>query len=232
MSAKKQMNVIPLERKKTAALKTLRRMFKLPALSSVIQRGSSDSTYELKFEDGKFIVLGSSLEVHQQSKVRARLFDAHVRMPKYDAKEWDEVLDALCAAAEEVETFTEAEELKNYVFGYVRTHLSSAVIDADDAEELLKKLQERQTRYKGFIDIRDKVVYLPLGKFVDFVNSARGGRMSERDVANMLSRHDFKYRQKGVRYIGESNESRTLNGGRFWISPDGYVADLFDESKK
>jgi hypothetical protein len=231
MSAKTKDNVVPLERKRTAALKTLRSTFKLPSLASVIQRGSSDSTYELKLEDGKFIVLGSSLEVHQQSKVRARLFDAKVRMPKYDAKEWDKILDALCNAAEEIETFTEAEELKNYVFGYARSHLSMSVIDAGDPEELLKKLQERFTRHKGFIDKRENVVYLPLGKFVDFVNTACGGRMSERDVANMLSRHDFKYRQKSVRYT-DTNESRTFNGGRFWVSPDGYIEDLFDSAKK
>ncbi len=226
-------NVVPLERKKSAALKTLRRMFKLPTLVSVIQRGSGDSTYELRLEGGKFIVLGGSLEVHQQSKVRARLFDAKVRLPKYDAKEWDEVLDALCDAAEEVETFTEAEELKNYVLGYARNHLAGACsIDAGDSEGLLKMLRAKHTRYKGFVDVQGRVAYLPLGKFTDFINAARGGRMSERDVANMLSRHDFKYRQKSVRYTDAEGESRTLNGGRFWISPEGYLDELFDSEKR
>jgi len=135
-------------------------------------------------------------------------------------------------AAEEVETFTEAEELKNYVLGYARAHLGASVIDASDGEALLKMLRAAHTRHKGFVDAHGKAAYLPLGRFTDFVNRERGGRMSERDVANMLSRHDFKYRQKSVRYSDDDGESKTLNGGRFWVSPDGYLDELFESKRR
>jgi len=89
MSAKgkPKSNIAPFrDKKKAKALELLRKSFNLSKLAAVIKRGSSDSTYELKLEDGSFIVLGSAYEVHQQAKVQAKLFDAKARMPKHDAR--------------------------------------------------------------------------------------------------------------------------------------------------
>lgn len=237
MSAKRKpkSNVASFKDKKKAdALELLRESFDLPTLAAVVKRGGSDSTYELKLEDGSFIVLGSAYEVHQQAKVRAKLFDARARMPKHDARAWDDVLDAIRDAAEEVETFTEAEELMNYVAGYVKgqrtgkgeygglreMNLDLETAEASrDEERFLNTIRHR--RHKGFVDGRR--VYLSQAGFTLYINLIRSGRFSERDVAEMLSRHGFEYKQKTVAYVNASGERRTVNAGRFWWSPEGYL---------
>lgn len=229
MSAKLQTKVFQFDvRKKNAALKTLRGLFKLPTLASVIQRGSSDSTYELKLEDGKIIVLGNSNEIHQQSKVRARLFDANVIMPKYSSEKWDGVLRAIRDAADVVETLTEAEELRGYVIeilGVHRSHLNyddiaSVDFNDEDKTELLKTLDDRKNR--GFYDRRRGAVYLPLRKIIEHLNFNSGRRWTQREVVALLTRHDFTHRQKSVRYTDRNGTSKVFNAGTFWTSPEGY----------
>lgn len=229
MSARvKSRKVVPLRSDtKEEALETLREMFDLPTLASVIQRGSSDSTYELKLSDGKIIVLGSATEVHQQSKVRARLFDVDVILPPYSREKWGEVLRAIRDAVERVETFTEAEELKSYVVGYKNKHkpYDLARVESEEDEMLTDKLHRKAAKDLGFLDSRNGTICLSLNKFTAYLNCERNGRWSERDVANMLSRHGFIHRQKSVRYRDEKGESKTFNFGRFWISPDDYLTD-------
>lgn len=227
------------ERRRAAALKSkadaialLRERFHLPKLAAVIQRGSSDSTYELKLEDNSIIVLGSAYEIHQQAKVRARLFDAKAVMSKYSAEKWDEVLRAIRDAAEEVETFTEAEELRNYVQSYMRVNSTTkrehqglarlSLNEFKNEEALLSFL--RVKRHKGFFD--DRRVYLSQSGFTAYINAFRSGRYSDRDVADMLSRHGFEYKQKTIAYTSESGERKTFNAGRFWCSPEGYLDEL------
>jgi hypothetical protein len=185
-------------------------------------------------------VLGNAYEIHQQAKVRARLFVAKVRMPRFDARDWDEVLDCICAAAEYVEMYTEAEELRNYVVGYVRGHLharfdgmsildgvsnlDATLEDYSGNEERLRDYYAGK-RYKGFVS--DNRIYLHLGNFTSHVNVYRAGRYSEREMSQMLSRSGFEYKQKTVRYDSTSGERKSMNVGRFWRSPKDYL----DESE-
>jgi len=231
MSAQRQRKVVLIkDGKKVAALELLRERFDLPTLVSVIQRGSSDSTYELKLEGGRIIVLGIALEIHQQAKVRARLFDANAMMPKHSAEKWDEVLHAIRDAVEEVETLTEAEELRDYVLDFLgksrsrldgREDIRGVDFSDEDKIYLLRVLNDRS--HKGFYDRHSGIAYLPLGKFVEHLNFHSGRRWRRREVADLLSRHGFEFKQKSVRYTDESGASKTYNVGRFWTSPEAYV---------
>jgi hypothetical protein len=207
------------DRRRANALELLRERFKLPALTAVIQRGSSESSYELKLEDGRIVVLGTALELHQQAKVRARLFDANAIMPKHSTERWDEVLRAVREVVEVVETLTEADELHSFVRDALPE--SSAVDFGDeDKKDLVRKLTAKS--HRGFYDRRSGVVYLSLNGFVDHLNLNSGRRWTRREVVAMLTRHDFTYRQKAVRYTDEHGQSKVFNAGTFWTSPEDY----------
>src|SRR5947209_3531986 len=207
MSVKRQRKKVEsiADRKEAAKLKTkaealelLQKRFDLPMLQAVIQRGSSDSSYELRLEDGRIIVLGGAYEIHQQAKVRARLFDANAVMKKYHSIEWDEVLKAIRSAVEQVETITESEELRAYVLGFIgkgRSHINPrddfAKVNFNDEDKtyLLKALSNRE--YRTFYDSQTGVVYLAIGRFIEHLNMNSGRRWSRRDVATLLSRNGF-----------------------------------------
>ena len=217
------------DRKKANALELLRERFDLPTLAAVIQRGSSDSSYELKLEDGRIVVLGAALEIHQQAKVRARLFDANALMPKHSTEKWDEVLRAIRESVEVVETLTEADELRSYVLGILGIHrsrlgdnedMASVDFGSEDKADLLKMLANR--KHRGFYDRRSGVVYLPLSHIVEHLNYNSGRRWTQREAVALLTRHDFVYRQKSVRYTDGEGESKVFNAGTFWTSPEGY----------
>lgn len=217
------------DKEKANALALLRERFDLPTLAAVIQRGSSDSSYELKLEDGRIIVIGTSFEIHQQAKVRARLFDADATLKKYHADDWAKVLLAVRQAVEVVETMTEADELRGYVLGILgvqRSRLDDyddvASVDFGDEDKtaLLKTLANR--KHRGFYDYKSGVVYLPLARFVEFLSFNSGRRWTQREAIALLTRHDFVYRQKSVRYTDAEGESKVFNVGTFWTSPESY----------
>jgi hypothetical protein len=207
------------DRRKANALELLRERFCLPALAAVIQRGSSESSYELKLEDGRIVVLGTAYEIHQQAKVRARLFDANAIMPKHSTEKWDEVLRAVREIVEVVETMTEAEELRSHVLDAV-SDLSAVDFADENKSRLVSRLATKKDT--GFYDRRSGVVYLSLGAFVGYLNFKSGRRWTRREVVSLLTRHGFAYRQKAVRYTEEDGQSKVFNAGTFWTSPENY----------
>ena len=219
------------DEKRQNALNKLRDSLKVPNLVSVIQRGTSNSVYELKLSDNSHIVLGSSSEVRQQSKVADRLFDANIIPDKFSSEKWrDNVLTAIRDAVIIIETLTDEEELYDYISNYFNldgynsdfwNHHLAVKMSYEDKEELIKILSRLKS--KGFYDPESGEAYIALGGFKNFLSIFSGKRWTTREITNLLSRYGFIYRQKSFRYKTESGESKTYNCGRFWTSQLKYI---------
>ncbi|MGI8787095.1 MAG: hypothetical protein ACR2HG_04945 [Pyrinomonadaceae bacterium] len=219
------------DEKRQNAINKLKDSLKVPNLVSIIQRGTSNSVYELKLSDNSHIVLGSSSEVRQQSKVADRLFDAGIILDKFSSEKWrDNVLTTIREAVEIVETQTDAEELHGYVSNYFNMNgyrndywdnRNGINLNCEDKEELVKDIS--RIRSRGFYDYATGQAYLPLQTFLQFLNNTSGKRWTQREITTLLSRYGFVNRQKGIRYSTESGETEVYNAGRFWISPIKYL---------
>lgn len=219
------------DEKRQNALNKLRDSLKVPNLVSVIQRGTSNSVYELKLSDNSYIVLGSSSEVRQKLKVADRLFDAGIILDKFSDEKWrDSVLTTIREAVEIVETQTDAEELHGYVSNYFNMNgyrndywdnRNGINLNCEDKEELVKGIS--RIRSRGFYDYATGQAYLPLQTFLQFLNNNSGKRWTQREITTLLSRYGFVNRQKGIRYSTESGETEVYNAGRFWTSPIKYL---------
>lgn len=219
------------DEKRQNALNKLRDSLKVPNLVSVIQRGTSNSVYELKLSDNSYIVLGSSSEVRQKLKVADRLFDAGIILDKFSDEKWrDNVLTTIREAVEIVETQTDAEELHGYVSNYFSMNgyrndywdnRNGINLNCEDKEELVKEISRFRSR--GFYDYATGQAYLPLQTFLQFLNNTSGKRWTQREITTLLSRYGFVNRQKGIRYSTESGETEVYNAGRFWTSPIKYL---------
>ena len=219
------------DEKRQNAITKLRDSLKVPNLVSVIQRGTSNSVYELKLSDNTYIVLGSSSEVRQQSKVADRLFDAGIILDKFSSEKWrDNVLTTIREAVLIVETQTDAEELHGYISNYFNMNgyrseywdnRNGINLNHEDKEELVEKIS--RLRNRGFYDYATGQAYLPLQHFLQFINNNSGKRWTQREITTFLSRYGFVNRQKGIRYSTKSGETEVYNAGRFWISPTKYL---------
>lgn len=218
------------DEKRQNALNKLRDALKVPNLISLIQRGTSNSVYELKLSDNSYIVLGSSSEVRQKLKVADRLFDAGIILDKFSNEKWhDNVLTTIRDAVTIIETLTDEEELYGYVSNYFNMNgyrsdywdnHSGINLKDEDKEELAKALSRLK---RGFYDYATGQVYLPLQTFLQFLNNTSGKRWTQREITTLLSRYGFVNRQKGIRYSTESGETEVYNAGRFWTSPIKYL---------
>lgn len=219
------------DEKRQNALNKLKDSLKVPNLVSVIQRGTSNSVYELKLSDNSHIVLGSSSEVRQQSKVADRLFDANIILDKFSSEKWrDNVLTTIRDAVIIIETLTDEEELYDYISNYFNldgynndfwNHYLAVKMSYEDKEELIKVLS--RIKSKGFYDPESGEAYIALGGFKNFLSIFSGKRWTTREITTLLSRYGFIYRQKSIRYPIESGKTESRNIGRFWISPLKYI---------
>jgi hypothetical protein len=219
------------ELERQTAIENLQKTLNVPNLAAVIQRGTSNSIYELKLADNTFIVLGSASEVRQPSKVADKLFDAGIILDKISSEKWrDNVLTPIRQIAEIVETLTEAEELHEYIKDYFaynglpdgyRIYGRPIDLSNEDKQELVEQLNARKS---GFWDVPTGVCYISTGKFIEFLNISSGKRWTQREVTTLLSRHGFRNEQKSIRYVDEKdNVSKVFNAGRFWVSPNEYL---------
>jgi hypothetical protein len=204
------------------AVAELRKKLRQPTFKEVVQRGTSDATFEFHFTDRPCIVIGNWHQSRSQQHVRGKFEEARIKLPRFP-RTWPKVLDLIFDATKVIQTITEEEELRSLIIPFTTTHVG-ANFEQEDKQDVITYVEGR-IRHRGcFYDRLTGVVYLKAERLVDYLNHQRiGRRYSQHDVVKLLQRHGFLWRQKGIRYRDADNKSCFHNFGRFWRSPEGYV---------
>ena len=216
------------EQTKQKALKSLRKMLKVPSLERVIKRRKTDSKYELQLEDGTLIVLGDANDLQTPRKTKAALFDAGIVLIDEKGK-WLTILQKIQAACELVELGSDEEEFRSLIFEFLELSetLSSSRLfmnlnNEESIARLLEAIKNKSRQGERFYD-ETGTVYLKLNNFINWLNTQNSvDRWSKRDVKMLLSRHGFSEKQKLIHpYTNGKRDTKFV--GRFWISPPNYL---------
>lgn len=189
------------------ALERLRWALRLEDLERVVKLGrEAADPFEFRFADGQSV---GFTDVTSQPKVRRALAHGVQRVaPRFKGEQWDhQVVAAILAAAELLETQTENEETESWLETLVEDVRPEDL--GDDRFRACVNLK----RYGAARD--DRTLYLCLRPFAHHLKRDLGAHASTRDLARRLKRLGYSPVQISARRHGTSEKIDV----RAWMSP-------------